>query len=35
MKIIQRKPHQLGTYKVNKISPPHFDEKQYIPDDRI
>ena len=30
MKRIQSKKHKLGTYEINKISLPCFDDKTYV-----
>ena len=35
MKRIQSKKHKLGTYKIDKISLPCFDDKRYVLDDEI
>ena len=35
MKIIQSKKHKLGTYEIDKISLPCFDDKRYVLDDGI
>ena len=35
IKRIQSKSHQLGKFKINKISQSGFDNKLYIPDHRI
>ena len=35
MKRIQSKKHKLGTYKIDQISLPCFDDKRYVLDDGI
>ena len=35
MKRIQSKRHNLGTYEIDKISLPRFDDKRYVLDDGI
>ena len=35
MKGIQSKKHKLGTYEIDKISLPCFDDKRYVLDDGI
>ena len=35
MKRIQSKKHKLGTYKIDKISLPCFDDKRYVLNDGI
>ena len=35
MKRIQAKKHNIRTYKINKISLSHFDDKRYILDDDV
>ena len=35
MKRIQRKKHKLGTYEIDKITLPCFDNKRYVLDDGI
>ena len=35
MNITQIKDHRIGTYKVNKIYLPYFDDKIHIFDNRI
>ena len=35
LKRIQSKKHKLGTYKIDKISLPCFDDKRYVLDDGI
>ena len=35
MKRIQRKKHKLGTYEIDKITLPCFDNKRYMLDDGI
>ena len=35
MKRIQRKKHKLGTYEIDKITLPCFDDKRYVLDDGI
>ena len=35
MKRSQSKKHKTGTYIVNKISPPCFDDKRFVLDDGI
>ena len=35
MRRIQAKKHKIGTYEINKISLPCFDEKRFILDDGI
>ena len=35
MKRIQSKMHKLGTYEIDKISLPCFDNKRYVLDHRI
>ena len=35
MKRIQSKKHKLGTYEIDKISLPCFDDKRYVLDDGI
>ena len=32
---IQSKKHKTGTYQVNKISLPYFDDKRFILDDSV
>ena len=35
MKRIQSKKQKLGTYEIDKISLPYFDDKRYVLDDGI
>ena len=35
MRRIQAKKHKIGTYQINKISLPCFDDKRFILDDGI
>ena len=35
MRRIQSKKHKLGTYKINKISLPIFDDKRFVSNDAI
>ena len=35
MKRTQAKKHKIGTYEIDKISLPCFDDKRYVLDDRI
>ena len=35
IKRIQSKKHKLGTYEIDKISLPCFDDKRYVLDDGI
>ena len=35
MRRIQAKKHKIGTYEINKISLPCFDDKRFILDDGI
>ena len=35
MKRIQAKKHKIGTYEIDKISLPSFDDKRYVLDDGI
>ena len=35
MKRIQSKKHKLGTYEIDKIFLPCFDDKRYVLDDGI
>ena len=35
MKRIQSKKHKLGTYEIDKISLPCFDDKRYVLDDGV
>ena len=35
MRRIQSKKHKLGTYKINKISLPIFDDKRFVLNDAI
>ena len=35
MKRIQSKKHKLGTYEIDKIFLPFFDDKRYVLDDGI
>ena len=35
MKRIQAKKHKIGTYEIDKISLPCFDDKRFVLDDGI
>ena len=35
MRRIQSKEHQIGKYKVKKVSLPYFDDKRFVLDDGI
>ena len=35
MNRIQRKKHKMGTYEINKISLPVFDDKRFVLNDGI